>query len=179
MKNCTYVGSYCASEVLGVCIEKRESYCCFSSPLPRIIMEQVKGQLTGVAGTFGDPEFPNCEGLTMDQLGSIDWDQIDLSEWMGLLQTSGNLPSASDYDLSMDGLTGTGSALNLHIDNEEEVGENTGTVDIDGQSYDYEFAPRSDVKTRTNRRLEGVPVEENNQDLRQGLWDERPTVMDP
>jgi hypothetical protein len=79
----------------------------------------------------------------------------------------------------MDGITGTGSALNLHIDNEEEVGENTGTVDIDGQSYDYEFAPRSDVKTRTNRRLEGVPVEENNQDLRQGLWDERPTIMDP
>lgn len=111
----------------------------------------------------------------MTQLGSLDWDQIDLSEWMGLLQTTGNMPSASDYDLSMDGLTGTGSALNLH---NEEL-SNEGTVDIDGQTYDYEFQPRSDVKTRTNRRLEGTPVEDNNQDLRQGLWEEKPTVLDP
>ncbi|MDW3170949.1 conjugal transfer protein TraN, partial [Vibrio sp. Y184] len=32
LKNCTYVGSYCKSKVLGACIEKREAYCCFNSP---------------------------------------------------------------------------------------------------------------------------------------------------
>jgi conjugal transfer mating pair stabilization protein TraN len=158
-------------------MEKRESYCCFESPLPRIIMEQAREQFDGVEGTFGDPEFPNCEGLTMTQLGSIDWDQIDLSEWMGLLQTTGNMPSASDYDLSMDGLTGTGSALNLHHEDAQELNE--GEVTIDGATYEYEFQPRSDVKTRTDRRLEGVPVEDNNQDLRQGMWEQKPTILDP
>ena len=78
----------------------------------------------------------------------------------------------------MDSLTGTGSALNLNIEGGGDEA-NKGTVDIDGQTYDYEFAPRSDVKTRTNRILEGVPVEDTNQDLRQGLWEERPTVLDP
>jgi hypothetical protein len=113
----------------------------------------------------------------MTQLGSIDWDQIDLSEWMGLLQTTGNMPSASDYDLSMDGLTGTGSALNLHHEDAQELNE--GEVTIDGATYEYEFQPRSDVKTRTDRRLEGVPVEDNNQDLRQGMWEQKPTILDP
>lgn len=40
-------------------------------------MGQARKQFDGVEGTFGDPEFPNCEGLTMTQLGSLDWDQID------------------------------------------------------------------------------------------------------
>ncbi|MDV5555431.1 conjugal transfer protein TraN [Enterobacter hormaechei] len=37
LKNCTYVGSYCKSKVLGACIEKEKAYCCFNSPLSRII----------------------------------------------------------------------------------------------------------------------------------------------
>ena len=39
-KNCHYIGSYCKSKVLGACIEKREVYCCFKSPLARIMNEQ-------------------------------------------------------------------------------------------------------------------------------------------
>ncbi|WP_075881772.1 conjugal transfer protein TraN [Vreelandella massiliensis] len=43
MKTCVYVGSYCSTETVGgLCITERESYCCYSSPLARIINEQAQ-----------------------------------------------------------------------------------------------------------------------------------------
>jgi len=42
--NPAYVGSYCASSAR-VCIERRKSYCCFTTPLARILNEQVRRQL--------------------------------------------------------------------------------------------------------------------------------------
>ncbi len=50
LKSCHYVGSYCASDVLGVCIERRKSYCCFTTPLARILNEQVRPQLGRTLG---------------------------------------------------------------------------------------------------------------------------------
>src|SRR5260363_98333 len=41
------------TDAIGLCIEKRESYCCFNSPLSRMIQEQVRPQL-GLP--FGDAE---------------------------------------------------------------------------------------------------------------------------
>ncbi|MDF5446992.1 conjugal transfer protein TraN, partial [Vibrio parahaemolyticus] len=81
LKNCTYVGSYCKSKVLGACIEKREAYCCFNSPLSRIIQEQVRPQL---GQNFGDPKNPQCEGIPLDKIAEIDWSKINLDEWLGI-----------------------------------------------------------------------------------------------
>jgi hypothetical protein len=39
LKSCHYVGSYCKSKVLTACIERRKAYCCFNSPLARILDE--------------------------------------------------------------------------------------------------------------------------------------------
>ncbi|MBB3105166.1 conjugal transfer mating pair stabilization protein TraN [Azomonas macrocytogenes] len=108
LKKCSYVGSYCAQEILGVCIEKRESYCCFSSPLSRIIQEQAGPQL---GQDFGSAKHPECGGLTMDQVAQIDWTKIDLDEWVGLLTQNGLFPNAGNVDL--DTLTGAGNGLNL------------------------------------------------------------------
>lgn len=105
-RQCSFVGSYCASKVLGSCVEKREAYCCFSSVVGRIIQEQGRPQL---GMTFGDPKNPTCEGLTPAQLGQIDWSKIDLSEWIGMLSMTGNLPTVNT--VSLDNLTGAGSSL--------------------------------------------------------------------
>ncbi len=67
-------------------------------------MEQAKPQLEGTVSAFGSASDPNCEGITLQQLADIDWDQIDLTEWLAMLATTDNLPSVEDYDLSMDGL---------------------------------------------------------------------------
>jgi conjugal transfer mating pair stabilization protein TraN len=45
LKSCHRVGSYCKSKVLGACIERRTAYCCFNTPLARILNEQIRPQL--------------------------------------------------------------------------------------------------------------------------------------
>lgn len=105
-RQCSYVGSYCAKKVLGQCVEKRESYCCFGSVVGRIIQEQGRAQL-GLG--FGEAESPVCEGLTVSQLGQINWGQIDLSEWIGMLYQTGNLDTPET--VSLENLTGSGSSL--------------------------------------------------------------------
>lgn len=107
LKNTHHIGSYCHKKVLGVCIEKREAYCVFKSPLSRILQEQVRGQL---GMTFGDPENPSCDGLAIEQLGAIDWDLVNLDEWLAILSETGNL---KDMNIDMESLTGSGSSMNL------------------------------------------------------------------
>ena len=104
IKTCTHVGSYCASKVLGSCIEKRESYCCFNSPLSRILQEQVRPQL---GRGWGTPENPECGPILAEDLQNVDFDKVDLSEWTGMLYQADLLPTPDSVDL--ESLTGDGS----------------------------------------------------------------------
>jgi len=108
LKETHYIGSYCDQDILGLCIERRESYCAFNTPLARIIEEQVRPQL-GIG--WGSPQNPQCQGLTVAQLGLVDWSKVDLSEWVGLLTSSGLI--ASTGSITPDSLTGSGNALAL------------------------------------------------------------------
>src|SRR5260363_162795 len=49
------------TDAIGLCIEKRESYCCLNSPLSRMIQEQVRPQL---GMPFGDAAHPQCDGIS-------------------------------------------------------------------------------------------------------------------
>jgi len=77
--NCHYVGSYCAEKWLGTCVQRKKTYCCFSSPLARIIHEQGRPQL-GIG--WGTPESPNCRGFTAQEFQKLDFSRIDFSEWI-------------------------------------------------------------------------------------------------
>ncbi len=129
LKSCTYLGSYCKTDAIGLCIEKRESYCCFSSPLSRIIQEQVRPQL---GMSFGDAEHPQCDGIPVERMSEVDWAKVNLDEWLGILQSSGHFPEAGN--LTPEALTGKGSPFNTEGD-------------------------RKAVLERTQRRLEGVDVD--------------------
>ena len=112
-KNCHYVGSYCKDKKLGICIVKHRVYCCFQSPLSRIINEQVKatqGSLLGDQGDWGDPKHPKCNGIPLEKIGEIDWDKINLDEWTALLLSTNNMVTADNVDLER--LTGATSRLN-------------------------------------------------------------------
>jgi len=76
---CHYIGSYCSLKVLGVCVQKKKTFCCFSSPLARIIQEQGRRQL-GIS--WGSPKHPNCRGFTPEEFQRIDFSRIDFSEWI-------------------------------------------------------------------------------------------------
>ena len=77
--NCHYVGSYCAEKWFGTCVQRKKTYCCFSSPLARIIHEQGRPQL-GIG--WGSAKSPNCRGFTIEEFQKIDFSKIDFSEWI-------------------------------------------------------------------------------------------------
>ncbi len=99
--NCHYVGSYCAKDTFLGCVQTNESYCCFSSPLARIIHEQARAQGVGAdpfmrRKGYGKPKHPRCKGLTLTEMSQIDWNAIDLTEWISLLQDAGIHPSTAN-----------------------------------------------------------------------------------
>lgn len=75
---CHYVGTYCSNKLpFGICLQKSKAYCCFPSKLGRIIQEQGRQQ---VNMSWGSPQALNCAGLTIEQLQSLDFSTIDLTE---------------------------------------------------------------------------------------------------
>lgn len=141
LKKCTYLGSYCDQKVLGVCIVKKQAYCCYDSPLARIVVEQGVKQL---GRSQGSAESPQCGGLTLEELERLDWDKIDLSEWTGML-IQHNL-YAGTANLTTTSLTGAGSFL---------PGEDGGT--------------RSNVEERTQARFEDSRIDDIRTDLSQKM----------
>lgn len=114
-KNCHYVGSFCKDKKLGMCIVKHRVYCCFQSPLGRIVNEQIKETQPEILekygnDTWGDPEHPNCGGIPIEAIPEINWDLINLDEWTALLISTGNAKTADGIDI--DTLTGAASRMN-------------------------------------------------------------------
>ena len=122
LKVCHLVGSYCNSQVLGVCLEKRDSYCCFNSPMARIFQEQIRLQ-SQVGRPWGEAKGPDCRGLSGYELAQVNWDQVDLSEWMALLNIAGQHPAQKT--MTADGLTGSGSPWNFENNNRPDVIQRT------------------------------------------------------
>jgi hypothetical protein len=91
---CHYVGSYCSKRVrigfIRKCLYKTQSYCCFSSPLSRIMIEQMRAQ--GIGPPWGTGQQPNCEGIAITALETVDWRRVDLSEWEAILFEAGLVP---------------------------------------------------------------------------------------
>ncbi len=87
---CQSIGSYCAIKVplIGLCLERKEVYCCFNSLLGRIIQQQGRPQLAdfGYLGDWGTPTNPNCRGFTPTEFQMIDFDKINLSEYFGQVE---------------------------------------------------------------------------------------------
>lgn len=96
--SCHQVGTYCKGPL---CIEKRHSYCCFASPLSRIINEQARPQ---IGRSWGTPELPQCGGFSPEELAGLDWSRINLDEWIALLQLAGLSPTEINQMLTKYGL---------------------------------------------------------------------------
>jgi conjugal transfer mating pair stabilization protein TraN len=127
LKSCHFVGSYCKTEALGSCIEKRDAYCCFSSPFARIVQEQGRMQL---GGDWGTPEAPQCGGFSVSTVEQLDWDAMDLSEWVAILHETGQIPSANDA-LTQFQMNATTGAL-TGIDSSQEIQELIDLTDQEG-----------------------------------------------
>lgn len=76
-KLCHYVGTYCAKKILGKCIKKKSSYCCFGTKLLKAFHEQGRPQIN--LG-WGKPKHPLCRGFTIEEIQKIDFSKLDLRE---------------------------------------------------------------------------------------------------
>lgn len=90
---CTAVGSYCSQKVLFTCTVTTQSYCCYNSILARIINEQGRPQ---IGKQYGSPKAPDCSGFTAEELQSLDFGAIDLSEFSKTVTP--NLPNMPDAE---------------------------------------------------------------------------------
>ena len=116
LKNCSYVGQYCRRKVLGRCVARSHSYCCFSSPLSRIVQEQVRLQL-GEPFSSMDPKAPDCGGFSVEEMNRIRWEDISLDEWTALLKMTGNYEAEKETGIGS--LTGAGTALDADYSDSE------------------------------------------------------------
>ncbi len=92
-KQTVYVGSYCETDVMGVCLSHRKSYCVFSSLLDQIIQQQGRGQQLKIG--FGKPEHPNCRGITPEELQHINFDLIDFSDFYADIAKKQNIEDST------------------------------------------------------------------------------------
>ena len=99
-----YLGKDCGKSISAgfstICMRRDSHYCKFDSPLGRILMEQAALQLEDGSGNlwrnYSNPQKDQafCDGMTLNQITSLDWDRIDLGEWEHMMRESNNMPPA-------------------------------------------------------------------------------------
>ncbi|ENG5942115.1 type-F conjugative transfer system mating-pair stabilization protein TraN, partial [Salmonella enterica] len=84
------VGEFCSKKVLGVCLEKKRSYCQFDSKLAQIVQQQGRNGQLHIS--FGSSKHPDCRGITVDELQQIKFDQLDLTNFYEDLMNNQKIP---------------------------------------------------------------------------------------
>src|ERR1039457_3673319 len=83
---CVVVGDYCAASGMFGCTDIKQTSCCFSSVLARIIQEQGRPQLNTFPGGWGVPKSPLCRGFTPTEFQALDFSKIDFTEYINTIQ---------------------------------------------------------------------------------------------
>ena len=149
--NCTHLGSYCQTRVLGFCVIKKDRYCCFNSPVTRTIREDLDER--GIAD-LGSARHPQCEGVTFEQMQMVNQDTIDTDEIIGRMHEGEFMP---DFNSMMGGdftdmesvLDGAASMLDdpTRMNPSDRNAERVGNTDPSGayESIDEDMRDRRPV----------------------------------
>ncbi len=86
------VGEFCSKKVLGVCLEKKRSYCQFDSKLAQIVQQQGRNGQLHIS--FGSSKHSDCRGITVDELQQIKFDQLDLTNFYEDLMNNQKIPDS-------------------------------------------------------------------------------------
>lgn len=90
---CTHLGSFCQTKVLGMCVIKKDRYCCFNSPVSRVLREHL--QRLGVS-SLGSAKRPNCSGITVQQMSMINPGSGEEDEIIGRMDQGEFLPNMAE-----------------------------------------------------------------------------------
>ncbi len=86
------VGEFCSKKVLGVCLQKKRSYCQFDSKLAQIVQQQGRNGQLHIG--FGSSKHPDCRGITVDELQNIKFDQLDFTNFYEDLMNNQKIPDS-------------------------------------------------------------------------------------
>ncbi|HHH3660830.1 TPA: type-F conjugative transfer system mating-pair stabilization protein TraN [Enterobacter hormaechei subsp. xiangfangensis] len=84
------IGEFCSKKVLGVCLEKKRSYCQFDSKLAQIVQQQGRNGQLHIG--FGKASSPDCRGITQTELQQIKFDKLEFSNFFDDLQKNKKIP---------------------------------------------------------------------------------------
>lgn len=88
------IGEFCSKKVLGVCLEKKRSYCQFDSKLAQIVQQQGRNGQLHIG--FGRAKSPDCRGISVDELQRINFDELDFTNFMEDLINNQNIPENTE-----------------------------------------------------------------------------------
>lgn len=84
------VGEYCDKSVLGVCLQKKRGFCEFDSKLAQIVQQQGRQWQLGIG--FGGAKSPDCRGITIPELQSVNFDKLDFKNFYQDLENGSAIP---------------------------------------------------------------------------------------
>ena len=84
------IGEFCSKKVLGICLEKKRSYCQFDSKLAQIVQQQGRNGQLHIG--FGGVSSPDCRGITVEELQRIDFNMLDFTNFMDDLMKNQKIP---------------------------------------------------------------------------------------
>ena len=87
---CHRVGSFCSDSILGVCVTRKDAFCCFESKLSRILQEQGRLQINK---PWGKPKTETCKGFTIEEFQLLDLSLMDFTEVYAEFVDAAKLPS--------------------------------------------------------------------------------------
>lgn len=165
LKSCHYLGKWDTDSGM----QTHYNYCCFSSPLARIVQENVRGfTKTDNDGTqpamglgWGTKKNPHCDALTVDQITGINWETMNLSEWVAILATTNQIPTSAEdavTQYSMDNTT-----VNKSTDCQSLI--NQGMTAAEAAATGCFEVP--DAKIRIEERATAADTENTRESVRQ------------
>ena len=172
-ERCVEIGTFCSSRVLGACIIKRTTYCCYDSKIAREINKQSREKGLINKG-WGDVESPNCTGFSIEELQGIDFEKIDfefLSEDIkkkNIWSRMGDMKKALEHtqrlmegeiniiknDVIAEG--GTGAVKNDTGDINEQID--------DQKLYEKKFAETEDLNESRQKKPDGRDKSKDTKD---------------
>lgn len=86
---CHKLGTYCSAKILGICVTRKDAYCCFQSKISRILQEQGRPQINK---PWGDAKTGTCAGFSIFEFQQLDLSVMDFSEVYAEFQDAARLP---------------------------------------------------------------------------------------
>lgn len=171
---CSYAGTYCSQRVLGACLKRRESYCCYNSPMSKELRASAEpgGELN-----HGDARRADCSGLQIDELDRINWDAIDFTRLAGNMAEGGAFDRTNDPAHAEANFTGSGQSGSMGRDRQSlgersedrlssfdaddtrrSIGQDVSTMDYRVQTQAQSGPARLSFTSGTARGRSGHPI---------------------